>query len=356
MTTALTTPSWLEEMRRAHVFEVAAALGCAVADPKHASGGAFGPCPACDRELRHERRGDRRLACGIRREGNGWRCFACDVSGDALHLVAMVLTQRRFGELDDAARADVRTWCASFLRMELEQPERRTVTAAAMVAPIYPPAEEVTSLWRSCSPVSSDPVVARWLAAVRGLDPEAIDRADLARALPPRVAGPDWAWTSEGGHPWSSTMFRCLFPLYDAQGRLRSVLARNARADAHRKSSAVLGFARAGLVLADRAGVAMLRGRVDQDYEGKRVVVIAEGEMNFAAWAIAGEHPTSARTATLGIYSGSWTRDIVARIPRAAEVLIATDRDKAGDIYATSIIETMLERPDLSLTRWVPPT
>lgn len=334
---------WVEGMRGAHVLELAAALGLQVADPKHSSGGSFAPCPACARTLRHEKRGDHRLACGVRSRGDGWHCFACDATGDGLHLVALVRAGARLGDLRDDQRADVRDWCTRFLGGEIAATTRPHLELVR-TAPTYPPESEVAELWRSCAPVTSDQAIARWLWEARALDPVALDAHGLARALPRGAVGPLWARTGEDGHAWSATGFRLVFPLYDATGHLRSVLARNARADAVRKSSAALGFARSGLVLADRAGLAMLRGRLDAGFGGERLVVIAEGEMDFAVASMHLEHPEGARAATLGIFSGSWSRELAARIPSGSRVVIATHPDDAGDSYAETIVETLLER------------
>lgn len=67
-----------------HVGDLAARLGLRV------EGRGVRPCPACGAEQRGER--DRRPPVLLRTDGRGWRCYACDASGDGVGLVAIVAT------------------------------------------------------------------------------------------------------------------------------------------------------------------------------------------------------------------------------------------------------------------------
>jgi hypothetical protein len=81
------------------------------------------------------------------------------------------------------------------------------------------------------------------------------------------------------------------------------------------------------------------------------LVVIAEGEMDAAAWACT--QPTD--VAVLGIFSGSWTAAHATRIPDGARVLIATHCDRDGEKYARAIVETLEDRMRqgaLTVERW----
>lgn len=59
-----------------------------------------GPCPCCDRP--HRSAHDRRSPLGIRGDGRGWKCHACQTTGDGLHLAAMLLVGERKPATPDA--------------------------------------------------------------------------------------------------------------------------------------------------------------------------------------------------------------------------------------------------------------
>ena len=80
-----------------------------------------------------------------------------------------------------------------------------------------------------------------------------------------------------------------------------------------------------------------------------RAVVITEGEPDYLTWASAVKHadphlvaPSDA--AVLGIFNGSWTDEIAARIPSGCTVHIRTDDDTAGNKYAADVHKTLAGR------------
>jgi len=95
---------WSEEVRSNGFAAVASAGGLTVHERDMAQ------CPGCGAEQRGYSRPDPRGPVGLTRDGEGWRCFRCDVGGDAVALAAFLAT----GEAEPHGRwAEVRTWCAS---------------------------------------------------------------------------------------------------------------------------------------------------------------------------------------------------------------------------------------------------
>jgi hypothetical protein len=346
---------WIDRMRGVDVGPVAAALGCAV--KPSGSSITVSPCPSCKAERRRERRGEKRGPVSFRKSNPaGWKCHACDVTGDALHFVALSLAGRKLGELDDADRARVREWCVAYTGGgEYSTREYKTPSEykSEPRLPEYPPVDELRTVWQGLSlALTSLPAlqVTGWLERERGLDAARVAELDLARAhieLPKTVPAP--AWTCfESGASYHARGFRLVVPMYDAIGEMRSLIFRRvvSRAEGP-KSLPPRGFDRTGLVMADPLALEMLRGL----NELWAPLVIAEGEMSFLRWATR----SSSACATLGIVSGSWTTEIAARIPDGTRVVIATDHDEAGIGYATRIIATLADRARagaLKLERW----
>lgn len=352
---------WIDAIGREHVLEVARALGLQVQAPRGASGGSCS-CPACGAERRHPSRRDPRLAIGVRAEGRGWRCYQCDASGDQLHLVALALEQRRWDELDGDRKARVRAWVIEWLRIgesPSSTPARpRLELPPPDAAPEYPPREEVAALWGARKSVLDDRRIAEWLHAGRGLPVKAIAACDLVGALPYGTECPAWAakpqTETRPAVPWSKTAYRAIFPLFDATGAMRGLLARyvgTPSLPSVPKSRAAAGYSRRGLVLADGRGRELLEGRLARGDAAHRPlrVVIAEGEMDVLAFAVGGAARASVDAAgelvaVLGVVSGSWTPELAARIPDGSTVLIATHADRDGERYATAITKTLVDR------------
>lgn len=326
--------TWLDDAARVPVVEVAARLGQEVR--RHASSSSC-PCPACGVDRRHKSRGDRRGAVGIPHKPGGWRCFECEAGGDAIDFVAYALAGARFRDLPASRRPDVRTWFEG-------APGRawsRVPAAAAAQEPDYPPLAEVGALWASCRPVN-DVTAASGYLQFRGIDASVVAVRDLARALP---AGRLPAWARLGARSWVESGHRLVVPLFDALGRMRSVLARSIERSPTLKSTAPRGFGRAGLLLADRLGRGMLEhGRAPRWWPEQQPfdIVVAEGEIDHLLWAARADR--KAGPAVLSVVSGSWTSATAARIPLGAHVTIATDADAQGDKYADIIAATLLGR------------
>lgn len=280
---------------------------------------------------------DRTPSCSVQdRDGVVlWNCHACGESGDALDLIAAV----RGGTFADALAEG-----AQLAGVYDDGHERRA--PAPRQAPIrterpYPPQAEVEALWRATT--DRDRECEAWLASRGVLYPDAamthIGGHAVTRALPARGELP--AWASYQGASWRETGHRLLVPMFDAAGALRSVRAiRVVEGDAPKRLPPA-GYRASGLVMANDLALGMLRGT----FEPRRALVL-EGEPDFIDACAA---PMAEPVAKLGVVSGSWTEAFALRVPATALVLIYTDRDEAGDRYASAIRASL---PANECRRW----
>jgi hypothetical protein len=346
---------WAQRVVERGVANVARALGLAVSPPRNGTGGAL-YCPACNAERRHTKSGDKRLAADVTPNGRGWHCYQCEAKGDALDVVAYRMRGVRFRELGDAARDEVRAWCArewSDVAELLDAAARRApapalpplpAPTATPDAPLEYPTADALALWDACVPVKDDAEVLRYLAAPRAEGGRGIVNAaslppHIARALPPDARP---AWTTHRPDPaapaatWAETGHRLVLPTYDAGGVHRSVLAR-AIVPTSRKST-VKGR-RSGLVLANGRACGVLRGNpLKLTSDGERRIIIAEGEIDWLTWVARGGETV------LGIMAGSWTPELAARLPDGALLVVRTDADDAGVQYAQNILDSVRDR------------
>jgi hypothetical protein len=315
--------SWLDRAVLTSVRDVAERMGREV---RRSPSSDHCACPACGAERRHSSRHDRRGAVGVARDRPlGWRCHACQASGDAVDFVSFALCGARFRDLDAQSKVRVREW---FEGPGYVTPRAsRRVEAAAPPPPQRPPLEEIRQLLLGRVAVHEDPQTAAYLA-FRGCDPDGTSRLDLAFALGTSALP---AWARIGETPWTRSRHRLIVPLSDATGVMRSCIARSVERQPRVKSVAPSGYSRAGLVMANLVARAMLRGKSRPDH-----VLIREGEIDFLQ-----ESLRAPEAAVFGIVSGSWTTALAARIPEHAHVVIATDADDAGDRYAHAIAATL---------------
>jgi hypothetical protein len=190
--------------------------------------------------------------------------------------------------------------------------------------------------------VTDDRDVAAWLTS-RGLNPATVADRNLARALTADANVPTWARFK--GKPWSRGGWRCLLPTWGPDGRMESLRARSIDPDCppgEKAAAAAAGAGSAsGMLLADAVGRELLAtgGAPSWWPAGKPlVVVVTEGESDFLVWATRYGEAADDAPAVLGLWSGSWTNDVAARIPAGSRVAVRTDSDDTGEHYAWSVV------------------
>jgi hypothetical protein len=345
--------SWLDLARDRSTAELAAALGYPVR--VHTSGIST-TCPACHAERRHTKSGDRRGAVGMRKASPaGWQCFQCGEAGDAVDFAAWHVGGRRFRDLPSDHYDRVRElfgiaddWQPR--AVPIARPERH-LEAAENAETDYPPVSDVERLWEASRAVSSDRGAVAYLAH-RGIPLAGLDHHDCVRALPEGADVP--AWATWQGRPWSRTGYRLLVPLYDWRGELRSVLARSVELHpAGPKSVGAVGHGRRGLVMAATHGRQLMESGPHLWWHRtvNLRVAVYEGEVSWmrsvgAGWEceLEADYELAGWRMSLGIVSGSFTRDVASRIPDATTVHLRTDDDDAGKKYAADIQAALGER------------
>ena len=286
------------------------------------------------------------LRCG--RDGTlQVRCFGCDeVHGDVFTLVAYARglhPRRNFREvlLETAKLAN-----RYDLIDELERgpsaprpaPPPRPIRPPQ--APEYPPCAEVVETWERAAHACDDADVSRWLES-RGLDPHRITDFSVARALVQKDVP---AWAALGRRPWPDAGYRLIVPAYDANGSMRSLRARALSPDVPVKEVAASGFTSAGLILGEGSATAMLRGESAPDR-----VLVAEGVPDFLTWATRFSDAEELPPAVMGVFSGSWTAEMAARVPAGARVAVRTHDDAAGRGYANRVAESLGEKCNVTM-------
>lgn len=379
---------WIVAAKSRSVAEVAADLGL----PVHR--GRVG-CPACgeDRE-----KGTRRAPVGIWRSGTGWTCNGCGAKGDALDLVAWKLLGKPCRDL----AGDRESW--QRLRLWWGQGPALPAVALPPRPPDYPPVGEVAAYWSGLPALpksgvatgairtpETDPepdMAAFWddwrasgraafwspaedgtaalVAWMRGraIDPQRAALLDLVRpapqAIPPRLAEGERAVR---GYGWP---YGAVVPLVDATGLVRSLLFRAVadpgkdwEGNTRKKSMALRGYSRVGLVMADPMARAILSRTGDDpapvdmgdgilaSWNGD--ILICEGEPDYLTAAVHGgrvnlEDPADPQTyAVIGTAgtSGGLPAEVAARLPKDARVLVYQHSDEAGRTYAAKVAESL---------------
>jgi hypothetical protein len=275
-------------------------------------------------------------------------CFSCGFKADALGLIAEVRglsTKRDFKALLIEA-AHIAGLASLAYDLESGKPAERPAYVAPVVVPeperAYPDAESVVALLDACVPVTRDDEVSAYLLG-RSLDPELVAESCMAYALPPAAKLPRWARYQ--GSTWVQTGHRLVLPVRDASGASKSVRAWRVTDGESPKRLPPSGHRATGLVLACPLAVSWLLGQ----YSAARVLIV-EGEpdaLRAASW------PMQEPTATLGIVSGSWSREWSSKFTAGQRALVFTHRDPAGDKYAAEIVRSLAPR-GVVVSRWNP--
>lgn len=187
-------------------------------------------------------------------------------------------------------------------------------------------------LWDTCVPVQDDAEVLRYLTAPRAEGGRGIVNAanvpkHIARVLPLKT---------EHSLLEHKAIRRLVFPLYDANGVHRSVLARAVMSTPPNSLSESL---HSGLVLANDRARGMLCGNPLQPAnDGEFRIIIAEREIDWLTWVAQGGETV------IGIGSGSWTPELVARLPDGAVLVVRVHGNDAGVRYAQDILDSVRDR------------
>jgi hypothetical protein len=292
--------------------------------------------------------GERNASCGITVRGDGtlWaKCHACQWSGDVLSMIALANgldVQSDFREVlirgaeiaGDLSLADeIRAGC-----------ERINIVPRPIVPapPRIPEAKyltqsEIDDAWsRSVECMADD--AARKLLTSRAINPSIVDELSLCRVIPTGIDLPDWAsieFDRNGATEraaWNRTGHRLICKVYDCDGVARSIRAWQIDRTGGLKRLPARGKRGTGIVLANASGVGLLSW-----ISSPEIVIVTEGEPDWLTWAT--RVPDS--VAVLGVGSGWWTKDHGSRILPRSNVIIRTHCDKAGDAYATQVIDTL---------------
>jgi hypothetical protein len=207
-----------------------------------------------------------------------------------------------------------------------------------------PPGDELRRFMTAAGTVDGLAGPGADLLRSRGLEPDDLAPFDLVRRAPSPESGVHTPWWPRSWSAWG-----LIVRAYESDGRLASIHGRACDRAVIPKTRWPRGFDAKGLFLADQAGLALLRGDIDETVELDGVLIV-EGLTDFLAaamWAARRAAPVpptgwkgeplraGPRYAVLGVTAGL---DVTAvRWPGWLPVTIATDNDAAGDSYAARI-------------------
>jgi hypothetical protein len=283
-----------------------------------------------------------------------WNCHGCKTGGTLLDLVA-----QREGYVMPKDTNVVARRCADLFHVQLPEKGASSELPPPQVSPVpakalplrdrtYPPVDEIATFWNQCIPVSDEPQAAAWLK-LRGLNAHAVDDYQLARAIHRSAKLPRWARYKgdfNTAKTWLETGHIVVLPVFDEHGMMRSI--RSCRVfesmnDGVPKRLPPSGYKAHGLIVADGLGQWLLKhGAPFED----RVtdVVFVEGEPDFLTRATLYPDNYPNPPAVFGVFSGSWSDALAARIPDGSDVSIRTHIDTQGKKYAAHLWETLAKR------------
>lgn len=319
-------------------------IRCALTDPRKLCD-ALGLSKGAERQangmlVRCPEHGDRTPSCSVTRGPDGTirvRCFGCQWTGDALHLVASVHDLKDFREvLLEAAQIAGLHQVVSELRGESKwEPRQPPAAPEPGHDPEYPALAEVRALWETAQPAGDDARASEELVG-RKIDPDAASQLDLARVLPPWSADgyPLPPWARYRGAWWPQSGHRLIVPVYAPDGSMRSVRAWRIEGNVPAKRLPPAGRKTTGLVMANSLALRVLKPKA-----APTQLLIVEGEPDFLTAAIRWRD-----WPVVGVISGGWTPELASRVPLGSEVLIGTHHDDAGHKYAEQVAKTVRAR------------
>ena len=275
-----------------------------------------------------------------------FKCWGCQETGDALHLIAQVNGLSLSLNFVDVLKAGCELAGIDYPTKDESDDRGKGRSQKGPVPPprdtqerqsppddqekVYLTKDVLEAFWSDCTGVDLDVAASGHLVG-RRIDPVSVQSADLARVIP---EGPLPGWAKFQGRDWRQTGHRMVMKAYDADGMFRSVRAWRVTDGDSPKRLPPAGYKGTGFVLANRTALRMLRG----DPISFRVVIV-EGEPDALVWTL-----TDPTDAVIGIISGSWHDGFAAKIPYGSEVVIRTHLDAAGDKYAQQVTNSVKGR------------
>ena len=343
---------WIDEVKgAATVAQAAQAINLRVT-----RGSGLTPCPSCKAEQRGT--DDRRGPLGARTDGQGWRCFRCDASGDVPDLLALGWLGGRLRELSPEQRTQLRErcaaqgWCttddagrttaakgAPAVR-RLPTPAPATPGAAGAPGPVTGPAGVVAPTpqqggpfgWRTDLPAECEAALwadegAQVLAYLqgRGFSDETLKHwrvgAHFLRAADGRVLEQYVA-----------------LPVLDAQGQPMNMRFRSVPGTCLRCGGAGCDRCKAGQVkkiyLRCPGATSTLFGIHQLDGDPNSEVIVTEGELDvLALW----QYGLRSNVVTGTAGAGTWLDEWLDTLEPYRSFLLAYDADDAGEQGALAL-------------------
>ena len=283
------------------------------------------PCPCCGAIYRGSE--DKRGPVGMNKAQSAWQCHGCGKRGDVVDLVSYCMFEMKLKDMNMEQKAKVRDWF-----QDKSSKKNYTPRPTEPQPPKRPDLNQVLDLWKASDPLidmngcREDQMVRDFLK-LRNFDLELLNSTGIVRVtpLPHQYRWPRW-WPSK----WSPT-WRLICPAFESNGKVASLHARAIiDKEVRPKSRWPMGCEANGLVLANKQGVSMLRGKPSPDLEA---LLICEGITDLFRAATAAIHENM-NIAILSGTSGSFSKIHEMSIPENLDIVICTDPDEAGEAYA----------------------
>lgn len=270
-------------------------------------------------------------SCSVITGGDGTiqvRCFACELSGSVVDLVAAVHSVHPASEecrtvLGEMLHGGAVYHASPKKNITPPIPQRTYMTTAAEYWEQFGRVDECET--------SLNYLAARGLSAMVAADRDLLRRYNLTQT-------PKWAYVRDDkldrAVSWAESGHLLVARAYDCTGEARGLRGWRIFDTNTPKRVPACGYRGDGLVLANERAALLLRRTI-----GPTKIIITEGESD---WLSASTRWPE--LAVFGVYSGSWSESIAAAIPAGSKLVIMTDRDEAGDNYARKIVETIKEK------------